>query len=131
MPIPLPLGPALQTFALPGGVGMIRREIRKVKGYAEEVELPEVELKAVVHPATGRDYDRLPEGLRTREIVIVFTNADLRCELEGHFPDTLVYRPGNDAEPKRYICYQSEDWSRQSCARHVRVLAYREPVKRR
>lgn len=129
MPLPLPLMPAICIHALPGNVFVIREETTLEKGYAVNTALPPREIEAVVHPAMGRDLERLPEGLRNRETIWVFTGAELRCETTDSQPDLIEYRPGGDADPKLYRVYLCEDWTRQGG--HYRALAYREAVSRR
>lgn len=124
MSLPLPLGPALTIFKLPGGISLVRRTVTNVDGYAQNVEAAPVALDAVVHPATGRDLERLPEGLRTRETIWVFTDTEVACEEPGQQPDILVYQPAGDAAAKRYTAYSCEDWRHQGG--HWRVMATRE-----
>lgn len=124
MPPILPLGAPLAIFALPGGISLVRRSTSIVDGYASDVEAAPVALDAVVHPATGRDLERLPEGLRTREAIWVFTDEAVACEEPGQQPDILVYQPAGDAAAKRFVAFSCEDWVHQSG--HYRVLATRE-----
>jgi hypothetical protein len=79
---------------------------------------------AVVHVATGRDLLRLPEGDRTREVIIVFTKTRLRTGLEasGKEADVVVY--GSQDAVSRYVVRTSEDWI--GASNHYKCLAVRK-----
>lgn len=79
---------------------------------------------AVVHVAGGRDLLRLPEGDRTREVIIVFTKLRLRTGLEasGKEADVVVY--GSQDAVSRYVVRTSEDWI--GASGHYKCLAVRE-----
>lgn len=51
-------------------------------------------ITASVQPVSGREVLRLPEGLRTREVVVAFSMSELRAadEVAGTQPDRLVWR---------------------------------------
>lgn len=123
----LPLMPALCIHALQGEVSVIRRTTTIEKGFPVETEAAPEVIEAVIHPASGRMVQRLPQGLQCMGGVVVYTAAEVRCERDCDSPDVIVYQPGKDSAPKRYVAYESQDWSAQSDARHVRVLAYAEP----
>jgi hypothetical protein len=77
---------------------------------------------AVVHIATGRDLLRLPEGDRTSEVLLIFTQQRLRTArvASGQEADVVLYQSQPD-ETSRYVIRTSEDWIRQSG--HYRSLA--------
>jgi len=79
---------------------------------------------AVVHVATGRDLLRLPEGDRTREVLLILTKLRLRTgqEATGQEADTVIY--GSQDSVGRYVVRTSEDWIRASS--HYKCLAVRE-----
>jgi hypothetical protein len=117
----------MAIHALPGGISLVRTSVATVDGYAENTEAAPVALTgAPVHPATGRDLERLPEGLRAREAIWVYSPVEVACEEAGMQPDILVYQPAGDAAAKRYVAYSCEDWRSQGG--HWRVLATRERV---
>ena len=47
-------------------------------------------IQAVVVPLTGRELERLPEGLRTQEIQAVFTTTQLQSAAAGQRPDEIA-----------------------------------------
>ena len=49
-----------------------------------------VNVTASVHRATGRDLERLPEGMRARETIKVFTTEALYTQDETHKPDVIT-----------------------------------------
>lgn len=51
-----------------------------------------VQVRASVQPLTGRELQRLPEGLRTRELLSVFTVDALLVEAPGVRPDIITIR---------------------------------------
>lgn len=65
------------------------------------------DIAASVQPVSGRDLLRLPEGLRTRELVAVFTGGDLRTadEAAGLAADRFVYGG------RTYEVQTLEDWT--------------------
>lgn len=46
--------------------------------------------KLVVQPVSGRELERLPEGLRERELLSVWSPVELRTGAEEHEPDTIA-----------------------------------------
>lgn len=81
----------------------------------------------VVHPISGRDLNRMPEGTRTREIIVVHVNEPLRTSVEhGVLADVLIHKPAFDAEPSRYIVNTVENWGHVSNS--WRAFASREPT---
>lgn len=48
-----------------------------------------VTIRACVQPVTGRELQRLPEGLRTRELLSVWTATQLFTQGAGQDPDLL------------------------------------------
>ncbi len=81
------IGEIIEDFAAPL---TLRR--RASGGYAMgrflEGAATDVTIRAVVVPSTGRDLNRVPEGLRTRVSVRVFSQSELRV---GPPPDEFVY----------------------------------------
>jgi hypothetical protein len=47
------------------------------------------DIRAAVQPATGRQLDRLPEGLRTHEAIAIWTRTELRTENANGEPDVI------------------------------------------
>jgi hypothetical protein len=80
---------------------------------------------AAVHPTRGRDLLLLPEGDRTTESIVVFTEERLRTALEGtrEEADVVLYSPGGD-KVRRYRVITAEDWTRQGG--HYRSIAVKE-----
>ena len=64
-----------------------------VDGYATPGTPVESPARAVVLPASGRDLERVREGLRDKVRFIAWTTADLRTvdQAEGLPPDELVF----------------------------------------
>lgn len=63
-----------------------------------------VQIQAVVAPLDGRELQRLPEGLRTRELRQVFTVAALRVAAPGQRPDVI------SIEGSTWQVEKLEDW---------------------
>lgn len=53
------------------------------------------DIKASIQPASGNDLQRLPEGMRTSDVVVIFTSTLLRVlgqdAADQLPPDTIVY----------------------------------------
>lgn len=108
----LDLSGVVDSFALPGGISVERYE---VGGYdSEGFPLPDVinltPMTAVVHVATSRDLQRLPEGERTLETIIVFTKVPLLTSDTTSKIKADVVRYAT----KRYRVVLSENWLAQS-----------------
>lgn len=127
MPSFLPLNPAMVIFGHRGTLTLIPRSISNVDGFPRVVRGAPVEIKGVIHPASGRDLERLPEGLRDREVVQLFTShpIDNGEETAGEGAPIVQYKPGKDAAPREYVIYRAEDWAAASSAQHVRCWCYR------
>lgn len=83
---------ALDRFAVPGGITVIRREPggyvngRTVSGTEERTE----GVEASVQPAGTEDIELLPEGMRSRESKAIWTEFPLRTgHAEGPLPDRV------------------------------------------
>ncbi len=78
---------------------------------------------ASIQPATGKDLQRLPEGLRTSEVLAVWTKTFLRVlgtvQVSGNRqpPDTLVY--------------ESETYQIETCDRWVQAGNYFKVLARK
>ncbi len=72
-------------------------------------------MTAVVHPATGRDVDRVEPGRRTRAQIWLFTNAVVNV---GDFVD---YQRTSDPTVSEWLVISSESWAHASG--HYRCLA--------
>lgn len=70
-------------------------------------------IKAEIQPASYKDLLRLDEGLRTSEVIVIFTKTQLMVlgedaqKNETKPPDTIVYKN------KTYQIERCEDWERQ------------------
>lgn len=58
-------------------------------GKADAPSSTTLTVKAVVHPANGRDLQRLPEGARADETIAVFTVAELKTAATANEPDLI------------------------------------------
>jgi hypothetical protein len=47
-------------------------------------------ITAVVHPLTGKELARLPEGMRTKELKVVITATELKTQGSSQEPDSIV-----------------------------------------
>lgn len=67
----------------------------------------EATITASVQPASGTDLERLPEGLRTTDIVTVFTSDALRVanETSGYKSDRVVF------QGEEYEVIEVEQWT--------------------
>ncbi len=59
-----------------------------------------VSITACVQPLSGRELERLPEGLRTRELKAIYTATELKTQGSGQDPD-LVSIDGDSYEVQR------------------------------
>ncbi len=76
-------------------------------------------IRAHVQPVSGRELQRLPEGLRDRFTIRVWTDAELRIA-DQTLPDLLLY---NDS---RFEVQTSQPW--QQIAGFFEYLATKEPT---
>lgn len=82
---------ALNTFKIPGGVSLSSRSAptfvkgRKVSGSVTNTTLDPV----VIQPANGRDLQFLPEGIRSNDVIRLYTTTELNLIGE---PDRITYR---------------------------------------
>ena len=80
----------------------------------------------IVHPISGRDRSLLPEGVRTRETIVIFSTDMLRTATDfKESADVLLYRAAGETTTNRYIVQTVENWS--GVSGHWRVFATREP----
>lgn len=83
---------ALEMFAIPGGVTVIRRD---AGGYVHGRLMPAAEVRAEgveasVQPAATEDIQLLPEGMRSAESKAIWTSFALRTgAAEGPLPDRV------------------------------------------
>jgi hypothetical protein len=47
-------------------------------------------IEASVQPLRGRELERLPEGLRSSEVMQVFTTTELKTQSTSHEPDVIA-----------------------------------------
>src|SRR5258707_270463 len=62
------------------------------------------QVNASVQPIDGRDLLRLPEGLRTLELLYVFTSVELRTQGNAQDPDTI------QIDGNKYQVQESSRW---------------------
>lgn len=79
-----------------------------VAGRASEPAQEVIPVLAAVIPASGRDLQLLPEEMRTRESVVIFTTSEIRTadDATGAPPDTFEH--GGET----YQIHTVHDWSR-------------------
>ncbi len=61
---------------------------------------------ASVQPSDGRDLLRLPEGLRTHEVLRVYSATEMKVQGAGQDPDWIII------DGFRYQCQTAEQWGR-------------------
>lgn len=68
---------------------------------------PVFQIRAAIQPTSGRDLQRLPEGLRTTQLITIYTNTPLQTALapSGNIADVVNY--GGHS----YQCQTVLDWS--------------------
>jgi len=49
-----------------------------------------IQVRACVQPVTGRELEHLPEGLRTKEVIRIFSTVALYSGADGQEPDTVL-----------------------------------------
>lgn len=113
--LPLGLAPIVGLFALPSTI-----TVRTPTTTIDDDGLPSTttsstSMIAVVHPATGRDVDRVEPGRRTRAQIWLFTNGPVNVG------DLVDYQRPNDAASSEWLVISSESWKTQ--AGHYRCLA--------
>ena len=85
MAFPWDFSSILQEFAASGGVSVIRRAAgTNDEGMYRPGATTTLTLEpAVIHTASGRDMERLPEGQRTKEAIVILTPEALRIGTPG------------------------------------------------
>lgn len=80
----------------------------------------ETEIAASVQPAGGRDLLKLPEGLRTEDVVKIFTDDALQVgnETDGQVADRIVHLD------EEYEVVEAESWAMAQMP-HIEALAVR------
>jgi len=80
-------------------------------GLYEEQEERETTISASVQPITGEDLKKLPEGIRIRDLKVIFTHTPLEQEY------ILLIKE------KRYVYEHEDDWDSSSATiRHYRYI---------
>jgi hypothetical protein len=79
----------------------------------------ELTIYAMIQPASGRDLLRLPEGLRSGEVIAIWTETELRLENEAEQlrPDEVGYKG------QSYQVESIENWS--DAGNYYKALARR------
>lgn len=116
----------IDSFANAGGVTIRRPKPRQDDGFGRYT-LPEGETadfdiipvsRVVVVPGAGKFVERLPEGLRTREAIRVYTTTQLQsADDPGGAPPDLI-----DWQGKTYEVQIIEDWTAHGGAFKVLAL---------
>jgi hypothetical protein len=123
------LNGVVRSLGTPGSVTLERSNGVTTNDEGGAVRLPptlRVLEPTVVHPISGRDRNLMPEGVRTREIIVVHVNEILRTSVEfGELADVLIHKPSSEVEPSRYIVNTVENWGHVSNS--WRAFASREP----
>lgn len=103
------LSASVRSFALP--VTLIRREAPVADGYGHMTPGASAELprEMVAVPATARDLQVLPEGLRAEQTMLFFDTQDLRTVTAGGPPADRVLFGGSIYELQHVW-----DWSAQA-----------------
>lgn len=78
----------------PTGVYAVRRKQKGgyIDGVAIESLPTALAIVASIQPADGKALQRLPDGLRTREVVTVWTSTPLLTETDTYAPDQVEYK---------------------------------------
>lgn len=114
--LPLPLAGVVGLFALPAPITVRTPEVEiNDEGLPSTSSTATRSLTAVVHPATGRDVDRVEPGRRTRAQIWMFTNGPVNVG------DLVDYQRPNDPTISEWLVISSESWAAQSG--HYRCLA--------
>jgi hypothetical protein len=111
----LPLAQVVGLFALPTPV-TVRTPTTSIddEGLTSSTFTSQ-SLTAVIHPATGRDVDRVEPGRRPRAQIWLFTNGPV------NIGDIVDYQRPNDPSISEWLVISSESWKTQ--AGHYRCLA--------
>lgn len=80
-----------------GTYTVTRRAAEFAGGDAVPTSSETLTIKALVVPLSGRELQRLPEGLRSRELKAVYTTTDLRRGADDALPDVVTV-DGEDYE---------------------------------
>jgi hypothetical protein len=70
-------------------VPVTRTAVSFVNGRAQQGAPDEFEIEAAVQPATPKELARLPEGQRSREVIAVYTETELRIGGPGAAADRI------------------------------------------
>lgn len=99
---------ALSTFAVPGGITVLRREPGTiVDGRYVETEPVETQgVQASVQPSPQEDLELLPEGARSSKAITIWTPFALRTveQATGRPADQVVY------EGETFEVHHVRDW---------------------
>ena len=130
MPVLPTLPSVVFSFAIPGGVQVERRELvslvdddgNQVRGTLTVLNVE----PAALHVLSGKDKLELPEGIRSREVLQLFTTVPLRSGTGGttEEADVVLYNPGGETTTKRYRVVTVQDFLLQSG--HYRSFVVRE-----
>ena len=99
----------VQHFRVAGGLTVTRRtpgattSLGKFAIGTQEVVVDPI----AIHPANSRQIERLPEALRSRGAVAVYTTEALREPADGQLPDRFDWRG------RTYELAQAEDYGAQ------------------
>ena len=130
MPVLNTLASVVSSLSIPSSVSVERTTFavlfdddgNAVDGTTSVIPLDPV----VVHVATPRERELLPEGLRTKETIVVFSLVPLLAGqgASNNNADVVLYTPQGEGTTKRFRVRSVEDFLQQSG--HYRSFATRE-----
>lgn len=77
----------------------------RVNGVAQSPLDTKINIVANIQPASGRDLQRLPEGMRQSETIVIFCETELHVVKSGRLPDLIAYNG------KSYEVSSVEPWA--------------------
>jgi hypothetical protein len=71
-----------------------RTQVAPVLGRAQAPTTTTLSVDACIQPATGKQLQRLPEGLRHAEVIAIWTETELKTAAQGttQLPDLISYK---------------------------------------
>lgn len=133
MPILNHLRGVVTSLGIPGGIKFERRDGATIDSRGNHVRGPVTEFQAcpaVVQPASGRDLLRLPEGDRSKEVILIHAHATLRTarESSGQEADVAIFDEPTPTPAGtlvgRYTVATAADW--QQVGGFTRALAIKQ-----
>jgi hypothetical protein len=64
-------------------------------GRAQAPSTATISVDACIQPASGRQLQRLPDGMRESEVIVIFSVTELKTKTTAVLPDLIAYKSGS------------------------------------